>query len=134
MSFDMPMILNCLHILTPKKTAIDYNMTSQKYIHSVKLILPLNISKCNAMTFTRRNTSINFSYKIGNDMVTRCTQFKDLGVIVDSKLTFTAHITANAYRNLGFIMRNSRHFKYISTLSLLFSAFVRPKLEYGGII
>ena len=99
--------------------------------------LPLNISKCNAMTFTRRSNSINFSYKIGNDMVTRCKQFKDLGVIFDSKLTFTAHIdhiTANAYRNLGFIMRNSRHFKDISTLSLLFNAFVRPKLEYGGII
>ena len=99
--------------------------------------LPLNISKCNAMTFTRRSNSINFSYKIGNDMVTRCKQFKDLGVIFDSKLTFTAHIdhiTANAYRNLGFIMRNSRHFKDISTLSLLFNAFVRTKLEYGGII
>ena len=54
--------------------------------------LPLNISKCNAMTFTRRSNSINFSYKIGNDMVTRCKQFKDLGVIFDSKLAFT-HIT-----------------------------------------
>ena len=91
----------------------NFSMTSQKSNHDVKI------------------NSIIFSYKIDNDIVTSSTQFKDLGVIFNSKLTFTVDINriiANAYRNLGFIRRTSRRFNDISTLSLLPNAFVHPKL------
>ena len=38
------------------------------------------------------------------------------------------------YRNLGFIIRNSKFFKKTETLILLYNAFVRPHLEYASII
>lgn len=62
---------------------------------------------------------------------------KDLGVYFDPQLTFNAHIKntiSSAYRTLGFLSRNSRAFKNIDTLKLLFSTFIRTKLEYACLI
>lgn len=78
------------------------------------------------------NNAISFLYLIDNEAVERCIQFKDLGVIFDSTLTFVSYINfivSNAFKNLGFIFRHSKMFKNLSTLSILFDSFVRPKLE-----
>ena len=43
----------------------------------------------------------------------KCVTFKDLGVIFDSKLSIVYHVsmvTAAAYKNLGFIIRNTKFF------------------------
>lgn len=99
--------------------------------------LPLNIAKCNVMTFSKKHNPVNFSYSIDNITVNRCTEFKDLGVIFDTSLSFVAHIdyiVGNAYKNLGFIIRNSKHFTDLSTLALLFNSFVRSKLEYAAVV
>ena len=61
---------------------------------------------------------------------------KDLGVYIDSKLTFRDHITKKvniANRNLGAIIRS---FTYIdkTTFLQLFKSLVRPHLEYGSSI
>lgn len=99
--------------------------------------LHLNINKCKYMTFTRKLNPIEFTYVLNDVHLARCTQFKDLGVIFDSKLTFCHHINdivTSSYRNLGFIIRNTKEFMDNNTLILLFNAFVRSKLEYASII
>lgn len=40
----------------------------------------------------------------------------------------------SAYRNLGFVPRNSKNFKNMETLKLLYCSFVRSKLEYAAIV
>jgi hypothetical protein len=61
------------------------------------------------------------------------TSERDLGVIVDSKLTFKDHVaqaTAKANRTLGVIRRS---FDYLNeaTFVQLYKSLVRPILEYG---
>jgi hypothetical protein len=45
-----------------------------------------------------------------------------------------ANIFNDAYKRLGFAMRNSQHLNDIHALSLLFNGIVRSKLEYASII
>ena len=59
---------------------------------------------------------------------------KDLGVLVDNKLKFSKHVEAQvckANRILGII----RSYQYLDseTMRLLFTAFVRPHLEFGNV-
>lgn len=58
---------------------------------------------------------------------------RDLGVIFDSKFSFEKHIetvTAKAFVSLGFMKRFSKHFTFLCKKTL-FSALVRPQLEYA---
>lgn len=103
----------------------------------VKNLLPLNIGKCNIMSYSRRKTTELFDYHLDNVIMNRVTQFKDLGVTFDSKLSFDEHIrltTESAYKSLGFVLRNGREFDNVKTLNTLYTAFVRCKLEYASVV
>lgn len=99
--------------------------------------LPLNISKCKVMTFTKKLTSIIYDYDIGGRRVERCSTFSDLGVIFDQKLSFREHIfkvVSDSFRTLGFVLRNSSDFSNTETIELLYRSFVRARLEYADIV
>lgn len=99
--------------------------------------LHLNVNKCHIMSFTRKLSTTEYSYVLNNNELNRCNNFKDLGVLFDTKLSFTDHISdiiVAAYRNLGFIIRNSKQLVDINTLKILFSTFVRSKLEYACVV
>lgn len=99
--------------------------------------LPLNIAKCEVMTYTLNHQFIEHPYKINNSLLHRPLTYSDLGVVFDVKLSFGAHldhIVSRASKSLGYIIRNSKDFKNISTLKLLFFAFVRPHLEYASLV
>lgn len=81
----------------------------------------------------RKNSLISFDYHIGDTLVQRVDHVKDLGVILDSKLTFKQHIsfiTAKASRQLGLMTRMTRNFTDIHCLKTLFCSLVRSSLEY----
>jgi hypothetical protein len=62
----------------------------------------------------------------------RVDSIRDLGVIIDSKMTFTDHIDViigRASATLGFIRRLAKEFEDLYTLKTLFISLVRPKLE-----
>ena len=89
------------------------------------------------MSFSRRKSIELFNYQLDNVTLNRVTQFKDLGVTFDSKLSFDEHIrltTESAYKSLGFILRNGREFNNVKTLNTLYTAFVRCKLEYASVV
>lgn len=100
--------------------------------------LNLNIKKCCVISFTRKKkNNISYNYYISNESLNRVAEVRDLGVILDSKLSFNnhiEHITSKAYRMLGFILRISKDFKRCSTMTLLFNCFVRSILEYASVI
>ena len=72
----------------------------------------------------------------GPQAIKKVANEKDLGVIIDNKLTFRDHISAKvnlANRNLGIIFRT---FTYLDTemFMSLYKSLVRPHLEYATVI
>jgi len=66
----------------------------------------------------------------------RCNKVRNLGVIVDSKLSFSDHITEKinkAYSILGIIKRNFQHVDKVAFV-LLYKALVRSHLEYANTV
>ena len=99
--------------------------------------LKINIGKCTVMTFTRKLTMTEFDYQINEQNVTRVTAVKDLGVIFDQKLSFNPHIehvSSQAIKMLGFVIRSTKDFHNIKTLKTLYYAYVRSKLEYACVV
>lgn len=68
----------------------------------------LNVDKCAVISTTHSLDKIEFSYKINNEPLKRVSTKKDLGIIIDDKLSFNEHIddiSRKSYKMLGFIFR-----------------------------
>ena len=94
--------------------------------------LNLNISKCTVITFTRKQNFIHADYVVGSTTLSRSYSIKDLGVLLDSQITFVQHIdvmVASALKRLGFVLRHGMDFSP-RILKLLYFTFVRSSLEY----
>lgn len=100
--------------------------------------LELNLNKCFVLTFSRKAmNTIVYNYELNNCAISRCNEMKDLGVIFDSKLTFSKHvdyIVSKAFAMIGFIRRNTSEFKDPFTLKSLYISLVRSRLEYCSLI
>lgn len=97
----------------------------------------INATKCAHVTFTRKRNPIKFDYHFNNVKVDRVDVVRDLGVTLDSKMTYSEHVEAivnKAYKNLGFVLRVSRPFSDITCLKILYFAYVRSILEYCSTI
>lgn len=99
--------------------------------------MSVNVAKCHVVRYTRKkhNSRILFNYQIRQTPLSILDETVDLGVTFSSDGSFHAHVvnTANkALRILGFVIRNTQHFRNPSTLILLFNTLVRPILEYGS--
>lgn len=95
--------------------------------------ITVNVAKCAHIQFTRRKNPIDYNFKLNNVSLNKVYSVKDLGVYLDSKLTFNSHfeyIVNKAYKNLGFIIRVTRDFTDISCIKVLYYAYIRSILEY----
>ncbi len=96
--------------------------------------LNLNIDKCFHITFSRKvKRSFSSSYHLSGSQLTKVDSIKDLGVILDSKLTFNLHRKRcfnKALKMLGFIFRNCKDFRNVHSFKVLYYAHVRSHLEY----
>lgn len=102
-----------------------------------KSLLQLNIKKCNSITISRKQKLPDITVTLGNQIVEKCDRVRDLGVILDSKLTFTDHyntIINRANNMLGFIKRFCYNFHDPYTIKTLYIAYVRSILEYCSIV
>lgn len=74
---------------------------------------------------------------ISDSNIELVSQFKDLGVIFDSKLNFSPYtemVKNKAMRNLGFIKRTCGSFMDPIPLKILYCSLVRSQLEYSPLI
>lgn len=97
----------------------------------------LNAGKCSFIKFTRRLHVFPSAYTLEGTFLTEVDCIKDLGVIIDKKLTFKPHIdsTVNkASRMLGFVLRNSKIFRSVRAKILIYNSLVRSILEYGSVV
>lgn len=95
--------------------------------------LDINVTKCHAITFTRKATVIKFKYYIKGQELDVVDEIRDLGIIHDSKLTYNKHIdyiAKKANKSIGFIKRQCSQFNNIKTAKILYCSHVRSILEY----
>ena len=93
--------------------------------------MEFNVDKCKTLHIG--NNNINFSYNINGTAVNNTTEQKDLGVIVDNKLTFSkqcVEAAKQANKVLGFISR-SFDYKSKDVILPLYKSLVHPHLEYA---
>lgn len=104
---------------------------------SVRNKLPLNMSKCSVITFSRSRTPIITTYKLADESLERISTVRDLGLTLDSGFNFHEHIKEvcrDANKALGFVIRTSSQFRSVRVVRLLYNAYVRSKLEYNAVI
>ena len=104
--------------------------------------LKLNPSKCLAFTMTLRTCAVRYQYSICGSTLECVSEVRDLGVVLDTKLTFSAHVSqtiCKANRALGILIRSfqtglPRQKSHKETLLATNFANVRSILEYGCVI
>jgi hypothetical protein len=97
----------------------------------------LNAEKYKSISFSRGSKAVMFQYVIGDSDLERVDAINDLGVLVDSIMTFVDHIgsiVSKSARMLKFIKRITREFNDPYTYKTLNVAFVRPGLEYASCV
>ncbi len=96
--------------------------------------LPLNIGKCAKITFTHKKQPIVNDYLVKSTPLNNVDQIRDLGVILDSNLTYRNQILSvmsKVKRNMGVVMRNSKYFKDTDTLKILYYSLIRSHLDFA---
>lgn len=97
----------------------------------------LNVSKCSTISFSRSNSPNHFNYIIMDDVLDRKYLIKDLGILIDAKLTFKQQIdkvTSSGHTVLGFVKRRAKEFNDPYLTKNMYCSLVRPILEYASII
>lgn len=99
--------------------------------------LYLNLSKCIHVSYSRSRNPIQSVFRLGNYILEKTDTVTDLGVVFDSTMSFIPHINyivPKAYSMLAFIRRSSSDFSDPYTLKLLYTSYVRSKLEYAAVV
>jgi hypothetical protein len=97
----------------------------------------LNTDKCHSISFTRNKKKIDFTYNISGVHLQKLGFVRDLGVILDSELSFRDHydhITEKSYKTMGFLFRITKPFKDPNSLIRLYYSLIRSLLEYQSFI
>nr|CAD2178902.1 unnamed protein product [Meloidogyne enterolobii] len=93
--------------------------------------LEISPEKCFSLYIGKTNNMDD--YYLYEKKIQKCTNIRDLGVIIDSKLTFTDHISRivrNVYLKSHQLLRIMKTRK-LNTLILAYKSYVRSQLEYA---
>lgn len=99
--------------------------------------MTLNVSKCSVISFGRLHSLINHDYILYGTSLKRETTVKDLGILLDYRLTFKDHIAyvvSKASSQLGFLFRFTKNFKDVYCVKTLYCSIVRSILEYASVV
>ena len=101
---------------------------------SDKWLLKFHPDKCHLLTLGKiENIMYCHRYQVGGTEIDHTFEEKDLGVVIDSELTFADHIVQKVKKANSIVGIIRRSFASLPkhTFVKLFTAFVRPHLEYG---
>jgi hypothetical protein len=99
--------------------------------------MKLNIGKTRVIAFTGKTNVLYYIYKICDSSVTGTDTIKDLGILLDSKLHFHAHVDyifSQSIKTLALIRTVTYSFSTLDSLLILYLTPVRPKLEYASTV
>ena len=109
--------------------------------------LHLNPAKCFTLTLTLKRQPVITDYLLDGVSLKRCSEARDLGLILDQKLTFAQHVdktVSQGNRLLGLLIRSMHASRCIERgarvcfnprpIICAFNAHIRSVLEYGSVI
>lgn len=99
--------------------------------------LELNVKKCKIMSFSQKRDTIKASYSIKGVQIERVDEIRDLGVIMDPKLSFHPQIEfakRKADNCLAFVKRECYKTLKLDNAKLLYGSLVRSHLEFANVI
>ena len=97
--------------------------------------MELNAPKCRVLTVTRHKTGVVYRYSINNEALDSAQSIRDLGGVIDRSLSFTEHyccVINRASKMRRYIKRTAANFPDPRALTALYTALVRPHLEYAS--
>lgn len=97
----------------------------------------ISIDKCSVITFSRLKVPLMYDYSLQGSNLTRVTSVRDLGVTLDTQMTFNVHremVIGKANRQLGFVKRICNEFSDPLCFRSLYCALVRPILETASVV
>lgn len=100
-------------------------------------LLMLNPAKTKVLSLCRRHVLFNFTYHLDIMPIERVLCVKDLGVFIDSALSFRNHVSfvvGSSMRVLGTISRLTKNFRKPYCLLQLYKSLVRSRLEFASVI
>ena len=94
--------------------------------------LSINYSKTHYMIFSRKKSKFNFQLHCGGSRLERVASTKYLGVIVDDKLNWSAHINYihSKLSRASYILSKLRHYVDLNTLKMIYYSLAYPHLSY----
>ena len=96
--------------------------------------LDFNSSKCKVLTITRKKSPLTYAYQMNSKAVLRVEKEKDLGVCVNSNLSWHDHIftiTAKGNKMLGLLKRTCPLLTNTTVRRTLYLTLVRSQLSYA---
>ncbi|CAB4020537.1 Hypothetical predicted protein [Paramuricea clavata] len=96
--------------------------------------MKFNASKCKVLTITRKKSPVITDYRLGNVILHRAHQEKDLGIIVKSNLSWDSHIfsiVSKANKMLGILKRTCPLIRDTKVRRTLYLTLVKSKLCYA---
>ena len=116
--------------------------TSRRYKSPLKLsvewVMSFKIEKCFVLSINQSNQHQPFEYTMNDVTLSTVNQVKDLGIFLDTNLSWDKHIrytTANARKLTGLIKRTVGHSAPVNVLQQLYSSIVMHNLnmlhQYG---
>jgi len=97
--------------------------------------MKINPGKGTAISFTKSRVKERIGYYFGDQLIPEASSFKYLGIIIRSDLHWASHVNytlQTAWKALHYIMRKLKKGNNI-TKRLVYTALVRPILEYGKV-
>ena len=102
---------------------------------SSKWLLRFHPDKCHVLSLGRFEDipCWSFDYKLCGHTLEHVFEEKDLGVVMDSELSFATHIETKISKANSFLGHIRRTVTFLDNGSMLklYTAFVRPHLEYA---
>ena len=99
--------------------------------------LKFNASKCKVLTVTRRKTPVTHEYHLGEVILQRVQEEKDLGVTISSNLSWNLHVTRivlKANRMLGLLKIICPLITDIKVRRTLYLSLMKSRLSYATVV
>ena len=119
---------DALHLQTDIRKLEDWSNTWKLYF---------NPDKCHVLTLGKfENIRYAHRYMISNNEIEHVFNENDLGITIDSELKFDEHISRKVRVANAIVGQIRRSFSFLDcdTFRRIYTAFVRPHLEYGQVV